>query len=293
MDSPAMWDACVTEYGIIAPKVTGPCITNMLEQVGLLPVNGFTQPIRAIDLAAGPGLLATILGDAYAQAGSLDKVSILSTDFSPKMVEKSAEHFASFKWPPAQFPSRTLDAANLDDVPSNHYTHAFCSFGLMMMPEATKVLSEMLRVLEPSGTVGITTWKVVGWFPVVMGAIARAKMLNGGEQTVPVGRGPIQADWSDTAHVQKMLEEAGFQDVQVTTYESRWSFDNQAECARSLSESLLVLPIVKGAQLTEEEHRRYLELIPEVLAEQVATERDQPCHLPMIAIVVHGRKPTA
>jgi len=151
MNSRDTWDACASEYDSSLQKVAGPCIVKLLEQVGLLPVTSSSRTIKVIDLACGPGFLGTLLGEAYSQAGYLEKVNILSTDFSSNMVKIAERHFASRNWLSPQFSARTLDATNLDGVPSGYYTHAFCSFGIMMVPDAPKALNEMFRVLEPSG----------------------------------------------------------------------------------------------------------------------------------------------
>ncbi len=155
------WDFIASEYDAIQ-QVTSPCIVKLLEQISLLPVTSSTPSIKVIDLASGPRVLAKLLGETYSQAGYLEKVTFLSTDFSPKMVELTQRRFASHNFPSTQFSARTLDATNLLNVPSDHYTHAFCAFGVMMIPGAYKALSEMFRVLETSGTIGITTWHKVG-----------------------------------------------------------------------------------------------------------------------------------
>ncbi|CAF1631060.1 unnamed protein product, partial [Adineta ricciae] len=183
MNKAETWDFCAPEYETLAVPVTGPCITKLLEQVSILPVTVSTaQTIKAIDIAGGAGFLSTLLGEAYSKAGLLEKVTILSSDFSPKMVEFTERSFASHNWPSSQFYARVLDATNLVDVSSNHFTHAFCTFGLMMIPDASKALNEMLRVLQPSGTVAITTWQKVGWVPIVSECIARAKMSSTKEE---------------------------------------------------------------------------------------------------------------
>ena len=290
MNRSETWDFCAPEYDTNANVVTGPCIGKLLEQASVLPVNSTANPIKVIDLAAGPAILGTLLGEAYARAGCLEKLTILSTDFSSKMVEMAQRRFESRNWTPPQFSALTLDATNLVGVPSDYYTHAFCTFGVMMIPDAPKALKEMFRVLEPSGTVGITTWYKVGWMPIFFECVARAKMSSAAKEsaTPPM---PIARHWSDTSYVQKVLEDAGFQNIQVDTFETPWLFANQDDCVKQLTQSRWLSPMVKDANLTDEQRIKYDQVAPQVVRDLVGKEPHQPFDLPMVAIIAHGRKP--
>ncbi len=68
---------------------------------------------------------------------------------------------------------------------SLHYTHAFCIFGLMMMPDASKALDGMFRVLGLSGTIGITTWHKVGWLPFFPSVSHVQRRLLTGKKRLP------------------------------------------------------------------------------------------------------------
>lgn len=289
MNKPDTWDNCASEYDTVAVKVTGPCISKLLEQVSIFPVTSFSRTIKVIDLAGGPGILGTLIGEAYSQAGHLEKVTFLSTDFSPIMVEKAKHRFASHNWPTSQFSASTFDATNLVTVPSNHYSHAFCTFGIMMIPDASKVLNEMFRVLEPSGVIGLTTWHKVGWMPIVSECLARVKISSTKQDNAALCA-PLTGGWSDTSYVQKMLEDAHFQNVQVNIFESRWSFTNQDECVKQLTQSQWIRPILKNFILTDELQDKYNQMMPQVLLDIVNKESDQPFDLPMIAIIAHGQK---
>lgn len=290
MNKSDTWDFISSEYDVLAQKVTGPCIVKLLEQVSVLPVTPFAHPIKVIDLASGPGILTTLLGDAYSHAGCLEKLTILSTDFSSNMVEIAERQFASRNWPSSQFSARTLDATNLVAVPSDHYTYAFCTFGVMMIPDASKALSEMFRVLEPSGTIGITTWQKAGWMPIFSECISRAKMSPSKEETSHTAHVPIGSNWSTESYVQKVLEDAGFQNIRVSIFETPWSFANHAECVKQITQGRWISPIIEGANLTDEQRDKYNQVAHQVLLDLVNKEPDQPFSLPMIAIIAHGQK---
>jgi demethylmenaquinone methyltransferase/2-methoxy-6-polyprenyl-1,4-benzoquinol methylase len=290
MNNRDTWDACASEYDGSLKKVTGPCIVKLLEQVGLLPVTSSSRTIKVIDLACGPGFLGTLLGEAYSQAGYLEKMTILSTDFSSNMVKIAERHFSSRNWPSPQFSARTIDATNLDGVPSACYTHAFCTFGIMMIPDAPKALNEMFRVLEPSGTIGITTWYKLGWMPIYAECLTRAKVSSTKAEDTTV-RSPMGREWFETSYVQKVLEDAHFENVHVSIFESRWSFANQDECAKVFTQFWFFKQMLKDANLTGEQREKYDQVVHQVLLDMIGKEPNQPFDLPMIAIIAHGQKP--
>lgn len=285
------WDSCASEYDNTAAKVTGPCVTKLLEQISILPVSSSAQEIKVIDIAAGPGVLGTLIGKAYSEAGCLERVSVLSTDFSPNMVKTAEHRFASNNWSSPQFSARTLDAMDLADVPSNHYTHACCAFGLMMVPDADKALREMFRVLQPSGTIGITTWYKVGYVPLVSECIARAKASDDKPETATPFL-PVAGKWFEPSYVQKAVEDAGFQNVQANIIESQWSFTNHDECVAQITQSWWINVMLQAVNLTDEQRAKYNQVAHQVLLDMISKERDQPFNLPMIAIIAHGQKPS-
>ena len=291
MNSSIFWDSYSSEYDKGVQKITGPCVVNLLEQVALLPVSSSARPIKVIDIAAGPGFLSTVIGEAYSRAGCLDKVNILSTDFSEGMTGQAQQHFTSLHWPSSQFTARTLDATNLVDVPSNYYTHAFCTFGIMMVPDAPKAIDEMVRVLEPAGTIGIATWQTIGWIPIISECLARAKLSSDKKESIAVGPTTPPPKWSDASYVRRVLEDAHFQNVHVSVFESRWSFANHDDCAKKLTHGPMAGLMLNDSDLTEEKQEKYYQVMLQVLPDMVGKDRDQPVDLPMIAIIAHGQKP--
>jgi len=161
----------------------------------------------------------------------------------------------------------------------------------MMIPDASKALGEMVRVLEPSGTIGITTWHKVGWSPLFSESIARAKASSHKEEktTPPL---PMRADWSAESYVRTVLENAGFQNIVVSIFETLWSFANQDECAKQLTQSRWISPIIQNANLTDEQRNKYNQVVHQVLLDLVSRDPNQPFDVSMVAIIGHGQKPS-
>lgn len=58
------------------------------------------------------------------------------------------------------------------DLPANNFTHVLANVGLVGFPRTRDVLAEAFRVLQPGGIAGITIWKEVEWYPIIVEAIA-------------------------------------------------------------------------------------------------------------------------
>jgi len=291
MNKSETWDICAQDYLTTTQNVTGRCIVELLEELSLLPVTSSAPTIKVIDIAAGTGILAILLGEAYSQAGQFDKITILSTDFSKVMMQKAQTQFNARNWPETQLSTRVADATDLVDIPSDFYTHAFCTFGLMLIPNASKAINEMFRVLQSTGTIGIATWQKVGWFPIVMECVSRAKKACPSNEEQTVSSNNFLSAWSDASYVQQVLEDGGFENVRTKIFESRWSFNNQNQCVEQITQAQWIQPILASLNLTSEQRLKYIQLAPQILLDLIGNNPDQAFDLSMIAILAYGQKP--
>lgn len=154
---------------------------------------------RVLDVAAGPGTL-TLLALA---AGC----SVSAIDFSPQMVKnleqrlKSAERAADVRFGDGQ----ALPWADAT------FGAAFSMFGLMFFPDRAQGLAEIHRVLEPGGTVVVSSWAPLqGIFADVMAAMREVL------PDIPFGsgKGPL----ADAAEFTQELTRAGFEQVTVEPF---------------------------------------------------------------------------
>jgi hypothetical protein len=123
--------------------------------------------------------------------------------------------------------------------------------------------------------------------PIYAECLTRAKMSSTKEENTTV-RSPIGREWFETSHIQKVLEDAHFENVHVSIFESRWSFANQDECAKVFTQFWFFKQILKDANLTDEQREKYDQVVHQVLLDMIGKEPDQPFDLPMIA---QGQKP--
>ncbi len=130
--------------------------------------------LKACDLQSGQKVVETAAGSGLATFPAAAAVSpageIIATDLSGEMV--TLGNAAAKK---AQLPNVSFERMNCEalDLPDDAFDRAFCSLGLMYVPNPRLALTEMKRVLKPGGRVSVVVWderRCCGWadlFPIV------------------------------------------------------------------------------------------------------------------------------
>ncbi len=116
----------------------------------LLEMANLNQGENVLDVACGTGLVSF---DALAKLGKNGR--LLGTDISDKMVEMAAATAAKEKENRVHF--ERMDAEELN-LANNSFDVSLCALGLMYVPDPSKALEEMYRVLKPGGRVVTAVW---------------------------------------------------------------------------------------------------------------------------------------
>ncbi|MBT3396416.1 MAG: methyltransferase domain-containing protein [Alphaproteobacteria bacterium] len=110
-------------------------------------VSGVSNP-RVLEVACGTGIVTEALRGALA-----DDIEIIATDLNPAMLEYAQSvrgDLANVNWQQAD----GQDLSTLDGA----FDAVVCQFGLMFFPEKEKGLAAMAGVLNPGGTLAVSTW---------------------------------------------------------------------------------------------------------------------------------------
>ena len=133
---------------------------------------------EVLDVAAGDGNFAL----ACAQEGA----SVVASDISPGMVERGRARAAAegydVEWVEADAEELPFEDERFDCVGS--------VFGAMIAPRPERVAPELIRVVRPGGTVGMTAWRPDSLVPKI-GEILRKLRAAG----APAG--PMPEEWAD------------------------------------------------------------------------------------------------
>lgn len=172
-----------------------------------LPVGNGT---RLLDVAAGDGNCAIAAGRLGAQ--------VTATDFSPVQVargrRRSAEAGVEIAWQEADAAALPFTDASFAVVTS--------VFGAIFAPEQATVASELVRVAQPGGSVGLTAW-------VRDGLTARVQALTR-EVLPPAGETPPPDPylWGDVEHVTQLFGSLGCHEVAIESHALTWGFPSWA-----------------------------------------------------------------
>jgi SAM-dependent methyltransferase len=164
--------------------------------------------IKALDLCCGHGNVTAGLIGCGARVTGLD--------FSPAMLAMAREAV-----PEARFVEG--DAMNLD-FGEAEFDAVTIGFGMPHVPDPSRVLREVRRVLRPGGKLAFSVWcgpEVDTALGYVFGAIEAH-----GHPDITLPPGPGANDYADPVLSFPELESAGFEDCTCTTVASMWrTFD--------------------------------------------------------------------
>ncbi|KAM3513326.1 hypothetical protein MY11210_003010 [Beauveria gryllotalpidicola] len=124
----------------------------------LLPRMGLTAdrtaPVTLLDNAAGAGVMAQEVNKTL-QRTTLQAGSILATDMSESLAGIMQERIKTEGWINTE--ARVADAQDTK-LPDNTYSHVSILLGLHIIPDPDAAVKEAIRVLEPGGVFGATTF---------------------------------------------------------------------------------------------------------------------------------------
>jgi len=158
---------------------------------------------RVLDVCCGPGMLAEGAVSRGAEAIGLDFSDVI------KLARKRV--------PAAEF--QHGDAQNLP-FPDNSFDAALCGYGLMHVPDAEKVLREMLRVVRPGGRIAVSVWERTtphNGFGLVYAAVRAHGNLN-----VPLPHGADFFQFGTEDKMRDTLTAAGCTAVKTAFLRQDW-----------------------------------------------------------------------
>lgn len=226
---------------------------------------------RILEIACGTGIVTRRLRDALPAA-----TEIIATDLNRDMFEFAKPKFSNGEnvvWQQA-------DASALP-FPNCSFDAAVCQFGVMFVPDKAAAMRESHRVLRSGGVFLFNVWDEFAANP--FGQIAHATIASFFDHDPP-GFYKIPFGFYDSAVIQKLLQDAGFEKIE--------SFSETRPC-RSASATEFATGLVHGNPVGTEATQRGVD--PEDLIAAIAkriAERfgNAPVESTMRAIVWQAMK---
>ncbi|KAJ4368353.1 hypothetical protein N0V83_006709 [Neocucurbitaria cava] len=165
----------------------------------------FTADSKVLDNACGNGIIAQEILIKNPNV----PLSITCVDGASAMVDL-ARHAVQAR-NGNSFATLSFDVVPGENLtfPDDEFTHSITNQGILFFKDGQKGAREIYRTLQPKGTAIITSWKSLGYIPLIHQAQKAVRPDDA------LFRIPISDDWYSTAHLEKTLAEAGFGNVQI------------------------------------------------------------------------------
>ena len=198
---------------------------------------------RVLDIACGTGIVARL---AHERVGPRGRVA--AVDVSAPMLEVGRSITPSVEWREGNASALPLRDGEAFDV-------VFCQQGLQFFADRPAAVHEMRRALAPRGRLAVSTWGPIAEAPVFREAHAIAEKIVGPvvDQRHALG---------DASELERLLTEAGFDEVRVRIVAMALRFTDSQSLAR-LNAMALVGMSGAAKQLDEAGRERAIRAIAE------------------------------
>jgi len=268
------WDSIAEKWESWAPVVNdwfAPATAALLEMVELKTGE------RILELAAGTGGLTVPLARTVGPNGR-----VVATDIGPNMVKLLARNARAAGV--SNVLARVMDGEN-PDVPWASMDVVVCRQGFMFFADPAAALIRLIRILRPSGRVGLTVFSTParnGFMAVPLSILSRWGKPEGAPGPSPGGPGPFSL--SQPGRLEEMLVRAGFRDVKSRLVPSPLRMRTNEELLRFHRDLLDDLV----ADLPPEEQERAWAAVAEATRQFAgAGTAGAPCEL----LVISGHRP--
>jgi SAM-dependent methyltransferase len=155
-----------------------------------------------LEIACGTGIVTQLLKDALPAGAQLT-----ATDLNQAMIDYAKHKFTGHE----KIHWQQADAANLPFVDAS-FDAVVCQFGLMFVPDKAAAVREARRVLKAGGTFLFSVWDAIEKNEM---AHITHEVVSSFFETDPPMFYQIPFGLHNTDFVQTLLQEAGFNDVQM------------------------------------------------------------------------------
>jgi SAM-dependent methyltransferase len=170
----------------------------------LLDAAGAARDLKALDLCCGQGNVSEALLGRGCQ--------VVGVDFSPAMLAFARQ----------RAPAATFIEADAQDLPfeDGSFDLVVSNLGICHVPDQPRALAEARRVLRPGGKFAMTVWCGPESSPCFASVYAAIK--EHGDPRVSAPSGPDFHQFARREQAVKLLTEARFSNIGVTTVDCVW-----------------------------------------------------------------------
>ena len=231
---------------VLVPRMFEPWARLLADELAVAPGEA------VLDVACGPGSATRVLAARVGPSGRVTGCDLsegmLATARSKPPVGDGAE---------IEYLAAPADALPVGDAEFDLVT---CQQGLQFFPDRPRALAEMRRVLRPGGRVGIAVWRAIAEVPPFEAVRQAIAEVAGSELAERYAAGPW--GFPDPEQLGALVEQAGFDDVEVSTHELPLEFEGASQILLTLAATPLAAKI--DALAPEQKRRLHEELASRV-----------------------------
>ncbi len=174
------------------------------------------QGDTVLELAAGPGDTGFIAAERLGPNGLL-----LSTDVAPEMVDAARRRAAELGVENVEFRVEDATAISLQD---DAVDGVLCRFGIMLVPEPSRAMAEIARVLKAGGRAALAVWASADENDWMTAAARSAVELGLTERPDPNAPGPFRL--ADPDELRRIVADAGLRVEVLENVSILWQADS-------------------------------------------------------------------
>ncbi|KAF9893839.1 hypothetical protein FE257_010009 [Aspergillus nanangensis] len=266
----------------IAEKATGPYAWDLVDHTDVAqPV---LKPHVILDSACGTGVVSDVLHRTLDSQGKKN-LDLTCGDISDSLVEYMNQKISNERWPNTT--AKLVDAQNTQ-LPSDHYTHVFAGFAFVGFPDPKVAMTEVFRILQPGGTIAISSWARPDWVPITKAAVDTMP----GNLFFPTTEQFLNAlneGWDTESHVRSQIEQGGFDFVQVTTVSRKIS----VSIAEFMVLITAILPVITKTFWTQAQRDEHEKNVPPAIQQYLEEKHGADGLVPLepMVFIATGQKP--
>jgi len=272
-------------YAEGAEKFTG-WFAAELVRAAKLDIVSDDQELVILDQACGTGIVSQKLVDVLNDKQKAN-ADLTCADFADSMIE-----FVSLRAKGLGLRNAEVVKADAMDtkLPGDKFTHVLLNFGPMIYTDGQKGMRELLRLLQPCGTLAMTSWDKVGWVEDVKAAFATDPEIpafpTDDEFRAVTNAGGI---WHDPAWIKDAVQKAGFTSVEVREVPHTSTLNSVEEFARMLAG---MLGLIQKMLWTQEQREEFKDRTDKAVVSYMKHKyRDGEIKWDWVAILTTAQKP--
>ena len=207
-----------------------------------------SAPLRFLDNACSPLVQSIELFDDETITAH-PEVYISATDTSTDFIINNQAFISANRLWNSNGKKIDTDVMNGMDLqyPDNTFDASFTSLAIFAFPDPVKGVNELYRTLKPGGVTALTTWKRVGWLPLLH---AVERIVRPGKELT---RFTFLEPWLAPKKLRQVLLDGGFEKAAEGEVMAHAWFEGEQMAAKCLSDTLKMLV---GGGWSEEEKMR-------------------------------------